>query len=132
MTDESTRNGGSIDKDGAFTILSNQRRRWIIQALNTHGEMDRSELATKVAAKENNKPANQLTSKERNRVLVALHQSHLPKMADYGVIDYEDARVSPTKAVPVLMWYVEAKPEKQSDWLSLLPLPSQITGDPTP
>lgn len=82
-----------LPKDVVFGLLSVKRRRRILAYLAEHdGESTLSDLAEHVASLENDKPVGALTSAERKRVYVCFYQSHLPKLADAGVIDYEQAR----------------------------------------
>lgn len=82
-----------LPKDVVFGLLSVQRRRRILAYLAEHGgESTLSDLAEHVASLENDKPVVALSSAERKRVYVCFYQSHLPKLADAGVIEYEQAR----------------------------------------
>lgn len=82
-----------LPKDVVFGLLSVKRRRRILTYLADHGgESTLSDLAEHVASLENDKPVRALTSAERKRVYVCFYQSHLPKLADAGVIDYNQAR----------------------------------------
>lgn len=103
MTDTVTLSG--VDKDEILHILSNQRRRYVIGILADRGvPIDMRTLSENVASHENDKPASQLNSDEYKRVRIALHQGHLDKMEESGVIvrkrhmigkgdNYEAARV---------------------------------------
>lgn len=80
-------------RDDLFAILSNQRRRDVLVYLNEHGgTATLSELAVQVAAWENSTPEGEITSAERQRVYIPLYQTHLPKLAAYGVIEYDQSR----------------------------------------
>lgn len=83
-----------IDKDGLFHVLQNQRRRQVLRYVVTNqpGPFEMREVAEQVAAWENDTTLKALTSQQRQRVYVALYQSHLPKLADYGLIDYNQDR----------------------------------------
>ncbi|MFC7069694.1 DUF7344 domain-containing protein [Halobaculum lipolyticum] len=48
-----------------------------------------SELARRLAAWETGKTPEAVTSKERKRTYTALRQTHLPKLAEYDVVDYD-------------------------------------------
>lgn len=82
-----------LSKDEMFHLLSNQRRR---DALCYLAEDDEAvvmrDLAEWIAAREHETTVAQLTSNERQRVYIALYQTHLPKLADYGVIEYNQSR----------------------------------------
>lgn len=66
-------------------------------------------LAEAIAAWENDISVEQLTSKQRQRVYIALYQSHLPKLDDYGVIKYKQARgvIKPTGLIALFESYLE-------------------------
>jgi hypothetical protein len=78
--------------DDMFDILSNHRRRRVIQYTETNDDAVVGDLAEHIAAIENKKPISSLSSQERKRVYIALYQSHLPKMAAANVIDYDKNR----------------------------------------
>ncbi|WP_435064302.1 DUF7344 domain-containing protein [Halobaculum sp. EA56] len=80
--------------DVTFEILRNSRRRQVLEFLR--GREDRtasiSELAEHVAAIENDTTVDRLNAQQRKRVYIGLYQSHLPKMDDAGVVDFEQSR----------------------------------------
>lgn len=78
--------------DDRFDVLSNHRRRRVLTNLAENDTAVVGELAEHIAAIENDKPAGALSSQERKRVYIALYQSHLPKMADAGIVDYDKNR----------------------------------------
>jgi hypothetical protein len=51
-----------------------------------------SDIAEHIAALEHDTTVDSLRSKQRQRVYIALYQSHLPKMDDAGVINYNQDR----------------------------------------
>ena len=117
MTPQLIRNDGSassdIDgpsEDEVFTALSNQRRRNVITYLKRHGDDAKvRDIAEQLAAWENDLDTAEVTYKQRKRVYTALHQSHLPKLAESGFIDYESDRglVSLTEESKQLEVYLE-------------------------
>lgn len=83
----------NLGKDTIFEQLTNPRRRDVLRFLRDNGgTATLSDVAEYVAARENDIPVSQLTSKQRKRVYVALYQCHLPMMDKAGVIDYNKAR----------------------------------------
>jgi hypothetical protein len=83
----------SLSLDTIFEILKNQRRRYVLQYLReADGTVQLNELADQVAAWENDKPVDLVSSNERKRVYVGLYQCHLTKMDDSGVIDFDQYR----------------------------------------
>ncbi|WP_440010247.1 DUF7344 domain-containing protein [Halomicrococcus sp. SG-WS-1] len=51
-----------------------------------------SDLAEQVAAWENDTAVDAISAAERKRVYTALYQSHLPKLDDAGIVDYNQNR----------------------------------------
>lgn len=81
------------NKDILYDLLKNRRRRFALQVLMEEGNrMQLSELAEQVGAMENGIPIEELSAAERKRVYTALYQSHLPKMGDAGIIEYNPNR----------------------------------------
>jgi len=79
--------------DTIFDTLRNKRRRLAIEYLRRKdASIDLSELTEYIAAVENNKPVAQLTSSERKRVYVSLYQTHIPKMENVGILEFEQDR----------------------------------------
>ncbi|WP_449404318.1 DUF7344 domain-containing protein [Halalkalicoccus subterraneus] len=76
-----------------FHVLQNERRRRVLQYLSdTEGPVDMRDIAEQVAAWEHDTTVQQLTSDQRQRVYIALYQSHLPKLADFDLITYNRNR----------------------------------------
>jgi hypothetical protein len=102
----------SISKNDAFHILQNSRRRAVLRFLCGHPHVDRFRMRTiaeEVAAWEHDTTVQQLTSNERQRVYIALYQSHLPKLDEHDIITYNQSRgvVERTALTQVLEPYVE-------------------------
>lgn len=77
----------------ALDLLACSRRWHVVDVLaECGGTANLDELATKVAARENDKSAETVRSKERKRVYVALYQNHLPRMDRDGVVEYDGDR----------------------------------------
>ena len=82
-----------LPRDKIFHILQTQRRRDALRFLkDTEGPVEMRDLAEQVAAWENDTTVQALTSDERQRVYIALYQSHLPKLESEGVIRYNKSR----------------------------------------
>lgn len=85
--------GGSLPKDDLFHLLQNSRRRAVLRYLRgREGPVRMRDVAEQVAAWENDTTVAALRSDERQRVYVALYQSHLDALADAGVIEYDKSR----------------------------------------
>lgn len=79
--------------DELFGILRSQRRRRVLRRLReAGGDATLSGLAREVAAAENDKPVDALRSQEYKRVYISLYQTHLPKMDDAGVVEFDRDR----------------------------------------
>jgi len=82
-----------LTEDELYHVLQSQRRRNALRYLQAHdGPVRMRELAEQVAAWEHDTTLHALTSQERQRVYIPLYQSHLPKLDDAGVIDYNQSR----------------------------------------
>lgn len=84
----------SLELDGLYDILRNQRRRLVLYYLtHTHDESAKiGELAEQLAAWENQIPLNAVTSTQRKRTYNTLQQHHLPKMDERGLVEFDRAR----------------------------------------
>lgn len=79
-----------MSQDAAFDILSNARRRFVLYYLREAGEpVELGELARELAAWENETTTAELTKQERKRVYVSLYQTHIQKLADADIIEYD-------------------------------------------
>lgn len=86
----SASDSATLDADEIFEILSSQRRRMVLYYLRQNDQTGTmKDLARQIAAWENDVPIEDLTSQQRKRVYVSLYQTHLPKLADTGLIDYD-------------------------------------------
>lgn len=106
-------------RDEVFTALSNRRRRNVITYLKEHGDDARvRDIAEQLAAWENDLEISEVTYKQRKRVYTALHQSHLPKLAESGFIAYESDRgiVSLTDESRQLEVYLEIVSKNEILW----------------
>lgn len=75
-----------ISKDKKFHLLSNSKRRSVIAILLQHESLSKRELGELVAARELNRPVEEIPSKEKQRIKIHLHQTHLDQLLDVGVI----------------------------------------------
>lgn len=95
-----------IEPSDAIEILSCARRRWAVQYLAEQppdATVTISDLSEHVSAREYECTVTELTSKQRERVYVALYQTHLLTMD--SIIDYNRDRgtITPTEA-PERLW----------------------------
>lgn len=84
-----------------FDILANPRRAHTVQYLSllTPGQpISAAHLATSIASVENAEHPSRVGDKSYESVYISLTQTHLPKLADHGLVayDFEEKTVSPT------------------------------------
>lgn len=84
-------NRTDLTPDETFHILRNQRRRYALYFLltRTRGVMI-GDLAEQIAAWENDTMVDEVTSRQRKLVYNSLQQTHLPKLAEKDVVEYDD------------------------------------------
>jgi hypothetical protein len=88
---ETTDAGGSIDPREVHEILRNTRRRRVIEQLSRRLEpITLRDLAEKIAAIETGETPP--PRKARDSVYNSLHQTHLPKLDELDVIEYDEDR----------------------------------------
>lgn len=111
--------GGELSQAEAYDILSNGRRRHTLHyLLSRESGTDIGELAEQIAAWENSEDLEQVTSEERRRVYVSLHQTHLPRMDNAGILEYENSRdtIKLTEKGEDLRVYIEVVDENDIPW----------------
>jgi DNA-binding transcriptional ArsR family regulator len=85
-----SRSAEPLSQDEVFDILSNSRRRYVLYYLRETGEpVELGELAEELAAWENDTPVEELTKQERKRVYVSLYQTHIQKLSEAGIVEYD-------------------------------------------
>jgi predicted transcriptional regulator len=101
-----------------FETLSNERRRMVVHALQRDGATTLRDLSRQVAAWEYDTDPEAVSSQQRRRLYNALQQSHLPKMDENGIVEYDDDRgtVEPTAALNDLKLFLEVVPNKEISW----------------
>ncbi|SEP90741.1 DUF7344 domain-containing protein [Natrinema salaciae] len=82
--------------DTAMDLLADRRRRAVLDYLEeTDGTATLTELAVEIAAREARVEPNAISdhgdvsARDRRAVRISLHHSHVPKLANADVIDYE-------------------------------------------
>lgn len=90
----------SLSQDVVFELLSSPRRRYVLYLLREADEpVELTTLAEQVSAWENDVEVDEITEQERKRVYVSLYQTHIPRLDEAGVVEYdqETGLVSLTK-----------------------------------
>ena len=102
-----------------FDVLANRRRRFALHALR-QGEdtVDIGTLAEQIAAWENQTDPAAVTSTERKRVYTALQQSHLPRMHDAGMVEFDKraGTVNVTDAAEEIDVYLDVVRGREIPW----------------
>jgi DNA-binding transcriptional ArsR family regulator len=99
-----------ISTDEIFFLLKNRRRRAVIELLlEAGGQAQFDDLVLAIAAREKEKNVEEITYKERKSVHTSLYQSHLPKLQDAGVVEYDrrSGSVILTDAIEAIRPYLD-------------------------
>lgn len=79
-----------LSQDEVFEVLKSPRRRYALYYLRREGgESELSDLTEQVAAWENETTPAALTTEQRKRVYISLYQTHLPKLDETGIVEYD-------------------------------------------
>lgn len=108
-----------ISKGEIFDVLQNERRRHTLQYLRENGgPVSLGDLASHVAAQEYDCPDADVTSAQRKRVYTTLQQSHLPRMDEAGIVEYDDENgtITRTEQTEELTVYLEIVPGSEFPW----------------
>jgi hypothetical protein len=116
--DDDAEDAPVLGMDERFHILQNERRRRVLRYLDgTEGQVRMRDVAEQVAAWEHDTTVEALMSDERQRVYIALYQTHLPKLDEKGVIEYNQSRgiVERTEVADELSPYLEVDRDEPED-----------------
>jgi len=87
-----------LDIEPVYEALGHSRRRYLCYTLLEDTEWSLTDLATKIAAWENDVPEHAVTEDQREEVYVSLYHAHVPKLVDEGVITFDDVTETITTA----------------------------------
>ncbi|QSW98884.1 DUF7344 domain-containing protein [Haloterrigena alkaliphila] len=78
-----------LSLDAAYGLLSESRRRYVLYYFldNDHANIER--LAIQIAAWESNTRIDDVTEEQTQRVTTSLLHSHIPELADNGIVEYD-------------------------------------------
>lgn len=116
-----TGHDADVDREDIFDVLSNARRRYAIELLKQHDpgdEVDLSDLVEYIAARENGTTTANVSYKQRKRVYSSFRQTHLPKLDDCDMIEYDRDRgtIELGDAVTEARMHLEYVPEDDIPW----------------
>ena len=84
--------GSELSRNELFDLLSNRRRRFVLHALKRMEEpVELTELSTYVAAWEMEMEPEEIDSEDRRSVHVTLRRTHLPKLDEKNVIQFNES-----------------------------------------
>ena len=100
--------------DLIFDALSNERRQRALIHLQRVERTTLADLAEHVAAWENNTTVGSVTRDARSRVYTGLYHSHVPRLADMGIVEHdrETDMVSLTPRADAIVPYLDAVDER--------------------
>jgi DNA-binding transcriptional ArsR family regulator len=107
-----------LTASAVFDLLSNTRRRCVIHFLHEEPETTVRELSRHVAAWENDVELSAVSAKQRKRVYTGLHQTHLPRLEDHGIVEYDSNRgdVRAMERLSVFEPYFQPATEDSRPW----------------
>ena len=116
-TENGPTGGRNVSRDELFHVLRNQRRRFAIHHLKQSDDpVDVGELATQIAAWENEVAVQAVTSKQRRRVYNALQQTHVSELESTGIIEVNRREIALSDGIRDLDIYLEVVPERDIPW----------------
>ncbi|RBI58357.1 hypothetical protein DMJ13_27100 [halophilic archaeon] len=108
-----------LSQETVFDILKSTRRRYVLHYLRQHGpSATLSTLATHVAAWEHETTPDELMSKQRKRVYTSLYQTHLPKLEEVGLLDFDEetGHIHLSERARALNKYLNASSRPPTPW----------------
>jgi hypothetical protein len=127
MTSEET----ELSQDRIYDILSSSRRRYILLQLKQREQpVELTELAEELAAWENDTTVAELSKEDRKRVYVSLYQTHVPKLDEAGLIEYDSdsGLVSLRSDVTVLDSYLPSSDDDETEWYRIYIAAAALNG----
>ncbi|WP_424003307.1 DUF7344 domain-containing protein [Haloarcula salina] len=110
-----------LTEDQIFSLLSNRRRRNLLRFVESAGGESAVPAITDHLA-QSEYGSDEVSASQRKNVYVSLHQTHLPKLADAGVVEYDEQtkRVALTDRAVLLLAYCHFDPTSRGGLLSRL------------
>jgi len=111
----------TVEADTAFDILSNQRRRMVVQMLEETSlaePLDIDYLSRQIAAWEQGTSIDQIDYTDRKSVYTSLQQLHLPAMDEAEVIDFDEraGTITATEDTEGYTVYLEVVNDEDVPW----------------
>ncbi|WP_266083210.1 DUF7344 domain-containing protein [Haladaptatus caseinilyticus] len=112
-------NRAELSRDQVFELLNSMRRRYAVHYLRRENcRVDFADVTNHVAAWEYNTTPTALLSEQRKRVYISLYQTHIPALANAGIIDYnpETGEIQPTSRIRVFDDYLNVFTRPMLPW----------------
>jgi len=109
----------TLSRETVFEMLKNTRRRYVFHILSQRAEpVTLATLSEEVAALEYDTAVEDLTGDQRQRIYVSLRQTHLPRLDDANVVDFDSEAntVGLAENASDLQVYLEAVPDDDILW----------------
>ncbi len=106
-------------QDQVFDLLQNVRRRYALHYLRrVNHTVNLSDLTDHVASWEYDTTPAKLAREQRKRVYISLYQTHLPALADAGIIEYDrdTGKIKPTNRIRIFDSYLGAFTNPTRRW----------------
>lgn len=110
-----------LSRNELFDVLSQERRRCALYYLHQHsGTVELRDLVDYVTAWQYDQPLSELDADDRMCVYSALHQVHLPKLDEAGLIEYDTdkSEIRIEDELEYAQLYLEYDPESDISWSS--------------
>ncbi|RRJ33659.1 DUF7344 domain-containing protein [Halocatena pleomorpha] len=123
--DQDEEDSEPLSQDLVFDLLSSPRRRFVLHYLRSESDsLALTALADEVAAWEYETPVEELSDQERKRAYVSLYQTHIPKLADAGIVEYDtdSGEVTLAQAAGVVDAYLPDEAGPEIPWEFVYPL----------
>ena len=120
MTGSSTTrldDGAALSEDCLFTLLSMRRRRELLRIVDrAGGEMTVGDITNELAIDEYGENA---AARERKTVYVSLHQTHIPRLVEAGVLSHDgrEKTVRLTERAELPLAYLRFDPPEEKPGL---------------
>lgn len=92
--------GGESLLSRVFGALAHPRRRYVLYYLRDHGQAQTDDLARQIAAWERDVPRDEVPEDVAEQVSLELLHSHLPKLEDQGLVEYDPRTETVNYAYP--------------------------------
>ncbi len=113
----SARSHSPVELNDVLTVISNRRRRFVIHQLKrADSAVTVGELATKLAAWEQDKPSEFVSASERKNMYNALAQTHVRRLVECGFVTERRDGIELTPEARRIRIQLDIAPEHDISW----------------